>query len=80
MNGTFESILKTYKYKFKDRESRRSYALKLAQKKIVEIEVERYKRKEGPNKNWNNFTVGETQKQDIKTFLKKRINFDSLIR
>ena len=39
--------------------------MKLAQKKIVEKEVERYKRKEGPKKNWKHDIKKKRRKVSI---------------
>ena len=72
-----DELRKNYQKNFRDNKSRQSYAEKLVKTKIIEKEVENYQKTDGTP--WNKFRVGNKQKVNIKTFLKRRIKFDSRI-
>ena len=57
---------------FKNANRRQNSAEHLVKNKILAKEVESFQ-KHNENLSWNNFKVGNRQKTDIKTFLKKRI-------
>ena len=70
-------LQKKYINNFHNKKSRQNYAEKLVKTKIIEKEVEKYQKTDGIP--WNKFRVGNKQKVNIKTFLKRRIKFDSRI-
>ena len=67
-----EVLQRKFNKNFKNANRRQNYAEHLVKNKILAKEVESYQ-KHNENLSWNNFKVGNKQKTDIKTFLKKRI-------
>ena len=72
-----EELKKKYLNNFRDKKSRQNYAEKLVKTKIIEKEVENHQKTDKIP--WNKFRVGNKQKVNITTFLKRRIKFDSRI-
>ena len=66
-----EELGKKYFNNFHNKKSRQSYSERLVKTKIIEKEVEYYKKNYGHN--WNNFKVDKKKKIYIKTFTRKRI-------
>ena len=73
-----EVLQRKFNKNFKNANRRQNYAEHLVKNKILAKEVESYQ-KHNENLSWNNFKVGNRQKTDIKTFLKKRIKYDRQI-
>ena len=72
-----QELQKKYQNNFRDHTSRQNYAKKLVKTKILEKEVQKHQNT--TDLPWNQFRVGSKQKYNIKTFLKRRITFDSRI-
>ena len=72
-----QELQKKYQNNFRDQISRQNYAKNLVKTKILEKEVQKHQRT--TDLPWNQFRVGSKQKYNIKTFLKRRIKFDSRI-
>ena len=69
-----EELQTKYLNNFPDPDSRKIYAEKLVKTKIIEKEVDIYKKNNGYP--WNKFKVGEKHKLNIKSYLKEKITHD----